>query len=266
MSFRIAFIGMGTIAQDVARALSSGQRAGRYVLGALSRSRPEGGEAPALAWFEDLDALLAWGPDLVVEAASQEAVWALAPACLRAGHPVLVTSVGALADADQFAALQAAAVAGGVTLSVPAGAVAALDYLQAVRGQDGVKVMYESRKPVDAWHDELAMRGIAPESLQEPLVLFQGNARDAALRYPKNLNVAATVALACAGMEATEVRVVVDPAVTGNTHTITVHSPLGELRTTLTNQPSPTNPKTSWVVAQSIVSAIERQFACFLVA
>ncbi|CAM3745435.1 aspartate dehydrogenase [Kerstersia gyiorum] len=266
MTYRIAFIGMGTIAQDVARTLLRGERGAGFELGALSRSQPPGGELDILTCFAGLESLLAWRPDLVIEAASQQAVWELVPACLRTGIPVLVTSVGALADTEKFLALQQAAAQGGVALRVPAGAVASLDYLQALRGVEGVKVVYESRKPVDAWLDELALRGVAPDALQEPLELFRGNARDAALRYPKNLNVAATVALACTGMEATEVSVVVDPAATGNTHTICVNSPMGELRTTLKNEPSPTNPKTSWVVAQSIVSAVERQFASFVVA
>lgn len=265
---RIAFIGLGTIASDVCASLQQGGRVGRYIAGALTsgKSARQTASQPSCCRFGTLEDLLAWQPDLIVEAASQEAVWRLVPDCLRAGRPVLVTSVGALADAERFKVLQEAAAAGGAVLRVPAGAVASLDYLQALRGMADVSVVYESRKPPAAWQDELAQNGIAPETMTGPLVLFSGSAREAALRYPKNLNVAATVALACAGMDATQVSVVVDPAAQGNTHTITVRSPLGTLQTTLVNQPSPTNPKTSWVVAQSIVSAIERQFASFVVA
>src|SRR5690606_36285192 len=93
------------------------------------------------------------------------------------------------------------------------------------------------------------------------VVLYEGDAATAAQKYPKNLNVAATLALAGVGMKATRVTVIADPGVTENQHTIHVDSPLGRLTTQLVNQPSPTNPKTSWIVAQSVLALVQRQFA-----
>ena len=52
------------------------------------------------------------------------------------------------------------------------------------------------------------------------MVVFDGHAREAALLYPKNLNVAASLALAGKGFEATQVRIVMDPDATGNTHCV----------------------------------------------
>src|SRR5699024_11913727 len=111
-------------------------------------------------------------------------------------------------------------------------------------------VVYESRKPVAAWKDELQNLGHDPDTLASEVELYSGDAQTAAQRYPKNLNVAATLAVAGVGMEATQVRVVADPAVQHNQHTIRVISPFGALQTRLVNQPSPSNPNTSWIVAQ----------------
>ncbi|WP_262393750.1 aspartate dehydrogenase domain-containing protein [Bordetella pertussis] len=85
------------------------------------------------------------------------------------------------------------------------------------------------------------------------------------MRFPKNLNVAATLALAGIGMTRTRVEVVVDPQARGNQHRIQVRSPLGEMQIELVNAPSPANPKTSWLVAQSVLATIRRHLARFTI-
>jgi aspartate dehydrogenase len=97
--------------------------------------------------------------------------------------------------------------------------------------------------------------------MTEPYVFFEGDAETAAQRYPKNLNVAATLALAGIGMRDTSVRVVADPAVEANTHVIDVESPAGTFQGRIVNAPSPNNPKTSAIVAFSVVNAIRRYFS-----
>lgn len=258
MKHRIALIGFGTIAADVAAGLR--EHADDYVMAALCR-RPDTPLPDDVHRLADFVGLLAWRPDLVVEVAGQGAVREHAESCLKAGIPVVVSSVGALADDDQCRTLHDAARAGKTRLIIPAGAVGSLDYLNAIRHIKGAHVTYESRKPAAAWKAELAELGHDAALLDEPVVLYEGDAATAARKYPKNLNVAATLALAGVGMQATQVKVVADPAATENQHTIHVQSPLGTLTTKLVNQPSPSNPKTSWIVAQSVLAAVRRQFA-----
>ncbi|MEN6015541.1 aspartate dehydrogenase [Bordetella pertussis] len=198
-------------------------------------------------------------------AAGQQAIAEHAEGCLTAGLDMIICSAGALADDALRARLIAAAEAGGARIRVPAGAIAGLDYLQAVAGRDDAEVVYESRKPVAAWRAELPGMGIDPDTLAESRTLFSGPAREAALRFPKNLNVAATLALAGIGMTRTRVEVVVDPQARGNQHRIQVRSPLGEMQIELVNAPSPANPKTSWLVAQSVLATIRRHLARFTI-
>lgn len=263
MKHRIVLIGFGTIGADVAAGLRA--RSDDYTVAALCR-RPDTPLPDDVHRLRDFLDLLAWRPNLVVEVAGQGAVLEHAENCLRAGIRFLVTSVGALADDNLKEALAYAARGGKSQLIIPAGAVGSLDYLNAVRLVDGAQVTYESRKPAAAWKTELAELGYDPAALAEAVVLYEGDAATAAQKYPKNLNVAATLALAGVGMKATQVRVVADPAATENQHTIQVDGPMGTLTTRLVNRPSPGNPKTSWIVAQSVLSAIHKQFASVIAA
>lgn len=259
---RIGIVGFGAIGAEVASRLRQ-EMAGELELAVLLRadSPKRAAVPPDTIIVGDVQELLALRPHLVVEAAGHAALRGLAAACLESGVPVLASSIGALADEALRARLEEAARKGRTRLLLPGGAVTGQDYLEAVRHLPGTTVTYVSRKPPAAWQDELASRGIAPDSLREPLELFAGTASEAARRYPKNLNVAATLALAGLGMERTGVRVVVDPAAGGNTHEVTVEGPAGRMTLSLVNAPAPANPKTAWVTALSVTAAVMRHFA-----
>ena len=64
---------------------------------------------------------------------------------------------------------------------------------------------YRGAKPPAAWAGTPAAGIVDLDALEAPRVFFTGTAREAATAYPKNANVAATLALAGAGFEATAV-------------------------------------------------------------
>lgn len=262
MTRKIAYIGFGSIGQDVARMIAEEARFPCVQLALVREGSSSLENLPnyIMPMFS-FHKMLACKPDIVVEVASQEAVNQYAVSCLTYGFPFLVSSTGALADPSQREKMLAAAERGNSKIIVPSGAIAGLDYIQAISRMDDAQVIYESRKPVQAWVQELQALGHKPEALKESLVLYQGNAQEAALKYPKNLNVAATLALAGLGMERTQVRVVVDPQSQVNQHIIEVQSGVGKMRMELSNEPSPSNPKTSWVVAQSVTATIYKYFS-----
>ncbi len=254
---RVGLIGWGAIATDVARGLV----ARGHAVVVLART-PRSDSTPVVETVvRSTPDLIASAPDLIVEAASQAAVREIVPDCLAAGFPVIVSSVGALADEQLFGRLRAAAIGGRSELILPSGAIGALDYVRAARDEVATEVTYESRKPVAAWADELALLGIDGAALTAPHVLYEGNARTAAARYPANLNVAATLALAGQGFERTRVRVVVDPAATGNSHTIAAEGPLGRMQISIANKAAPSNPKSSLIVSRSILAAVDQVFS-----
>jgi aspartate dehydrogenase len=64
------------------------------------------------------------------------------------------------------------------------------------------------------------------------------------------------LALAGIGMDRTRLKVVADPALTLNTHTIRVRGNAGTMTVVLENVPSPENPKTSWLACYSAIAAL----------
>lgn len=255
---RIALIGFGAIGRDVAARLKA--CTGDPVrLAVLTRSgiHAESNLHP----LANVAELLAWRPHLVVEAAGHAAVSAHVAPILQAGFSVVLASVGALADETLHGRLRAAAEQSGAELILPGGAIGGIDYIKTVAKLPGLVVRYCSRKPTAAWKKELAARGLDPDAIADEVTLFEGSARDAALSFPQNLNVAMTLALAGTGMDATKVRVVADPRARGNTHEIDIASEAGRARLVFENSPSPLNPKTSALTALSIAHAVREYFA-----
>ncbi len=85
------------------------------------------------------------------------------------------------------------------------------------------------------------------------------------MRFPESVNVAAAVSLAGIGLDRTEVRVVADPTIDRNWHTVEVEGEFGWLRFEIANVPSDENPRTGRIVAMSVVPALRARSAPFRV-
>lgn len=218
-------------------------------------------DAPARATSVVTDAagLIKAGCDLVVECAGHSAVSSHISDVLRAGVDVVVVSVGALADVGLHDDLIAAAQQGGARLILPAGAVGGIDLLAALGASGDVAVTYRGVKPPAAWVGTAAEDSIDLATLTQAATFFTGTAREAAQTYPKNANVAATLALAGAGFETTRVELVADPAAPGNVHQYSVTSKLTRVTMRIENQPSGGNVKTSVTTVWSVLREIRNR-------
>jgi aspartate dehydrogenase len=264
----VGLIGCGGIAQDVLAALRASPANGVSIVGALAR--PGRGEAArarlcGIDVVEALDALLARGPALVAEVAGQSAVAEHGDAVLRSGVDCLVISVGALADPALFARLRSAAHDGSSRILLPAGAIGGLDAIAAMRVAGLTSVRYRSRKPPAAWRGSPAEQAVDLDQLTRRTVLYKGTAGEAALLYPQNANVAAAVALAGLGFDATEVELVADPDAPGNIHEIEAEGVAGSFSIQLQGKASRTNPKTSALAALSVARALLNRHATIVI-
>lgn len=203
--------------------------------------------------------LLEKKPDVVAECAGHSAVATHVGPVLEAGVEVIVVSIGALADETLAATLKDAAQEGGSRVILPAGAIGGIDLLSALSPAEGVQVIYRGVKPPMAWAGTPAEQVLDLQAVSEATVFFRGSAREAALAYPKNANVAATLALAGAGFEATQVELVADPTAAGNTHAYEVQSSIANYQMTIENLPSAGNVKTSLSTIYSILREIRNR-------
>ncbi|MCR9121749.1 MAG: aspartate dehydrogenase [Phyllobacteriaceae bacterium] len=217
--------------------------------------------AQSHAIVTDTAGLLAERCDLIVECAGHSAVRAHGPALLEAGLDVVVVSVGALADQTLEDTLRAAARKGGGRLIVPPGAVGGVDMLAALGTAGAVDVRYRGTKRPAAWRGTPAEKAVDLDTLDGPSVFFSGTAREAAAHYPKNANVAATLALAGAGFEKTQVELVADPETPGNVHQFEAVSPLARISVRIENQVSGGNARTSAATIHSVLREVRNRQA-----
>ncbi len=269
---RLGIIGFGNIARQLlgvlARTLE--QPLDATIVLVRPGSEPENqarlaaqadGAAKACRCVATLDDLLAAAPDLVIECAGHEAVKFSAETILAGGTELVVASTGALSDAALYERLLAAARRGGTRLILPAGAVGGIDILAGIRHAGLESVTYTSRKPPAAWIGTPAERTVDLAGLEKAAVFYEGTARQAAADYPKNANTAATIALAGAGFDRTDVRLIADPGAGGNIHQIDVNSQAATVSIRIEGQVSDDNPRTSLPTVYSLVREVLRRTA-----
>ena len=183
--------------------------------------------------------------DLVLECASPASVKQLAPIVLEKGIDMIVMSIGAFMDKDFFTEVLKIAKDNGAKIHLPSGAVVGLDGIKAVAKFGLKEVNLVTRK--------------SPKSLGKDIgteeVLFEGKASDAVKEFPLNINVAATISLAC--NRDIDVKIIVDPNVDRNVHEITAKGDFGEFKTITMNYPCAANPKTSMLAALSAIRLLK---------
>lgn len=249
---RIALIGLGAIGQGLLDCLASAPRI--EIAGALV-AHPERRSKAACCIFASLDELLAARPTLVVECASQRSLREHGPKVLAAGCDLLASSVGALANEATLATLGSAARQADTQLFVPSGALAGIDALAAARHVGLAAVRYERRAPPATWIRSGALSA-DKSAATAPFEVFAGSAREAALRFPKNANVAATIALAGVGFDATRVVLIADPSHAGNTHSIHAQGAFGEFHARICATTLSAASTSSRIVAGSLARAV----------
>lgn len=186
--------------------------------------------------------------NVVFEAASQDAVNEYAKFVLNKGKDLIIMSVGGLIDSKFRKSLEDIAIKNNCKIFIPSGAVCGIDGVISASNDEIDKVTLVTTK--------------APISFglkhNERKVIFDGSARDAVKKFPKNINVAASLSLAGIGFDNTKVRIISDPVVTRNSHRILAHGKFGTLRAEVTNMPNPKNPKTSYMASLSAIATLKR--------
>lgn len=255
----LGLIGYGSIGRRLSRLLADRPGAPRpaaVLLRPGSPSRPMA-KADGLTPVDSVADLLAATTGPIVECAGHGALAAAGVTVLAEGRDLILVSVGALADPvleDRL--LTATMGATGARLLPVPGAVGGIDALAAMRLGGLDRVTYRGRKPPAGWRGSPAESTVDLDRLTAATPVFTGTARDAAARFPKNANVAATVALAGLGWDRTTAELIADPGVARNIHEVEATGASGSFTIRLEGLPDPDNPRTSALTSLSVARAV----------
>jgi aspartate dehydrogenase len=252
----VALAGLGAIGLPLARALDEGVDGLRLVAVSArdmvkARARLAGfRDPPALVDLADLA-----GADIVVEATPAALFDRVAIPAIEAGRIFIPASVGALLPRMH---LVKRAKQTGARIVVPTGALLGLDAVRAAAEGRIDSITIETRKPPAGLMGApyLVKHGIDLMDIMMPLRVFAGNARDAALGFPANVNVAAALALAGIGPVRTQVEIWADPGLTRNVHIITVEAEAARFTMRIENVPSDDNPRTGKITPLSMLACL----------
>ena len=202
--------------------------------------------------------LLSYPPvDVVVEAASQDAVKNIGLSVLMNRRDLIIMSVGALLDDSVREILDSACDRYGCKIYLPSGAIGGLDSIAAVRHEIEHVTITTIKNPYSlAGSPYFEESGLLPGDINEKKPLFTGDAAEAVRLFPANVNVAALVSLA-AGRKV-EVTVVADPETKTNMHSIDVSGAFGSLSFVIQNVPDVDNPRTSRLATLAAIETLHR--------
>ena len=256
---RIGLLGCGAIGTQIALAIDSGK-----IPGVLTHIYDNSKDA-SISLASKLNHtpiivenshLLSSNPiDIIVEAASQDAVKDVALSVLQNKRDLMIMSVGALLDESIHDILSDACKDFKKTIYLPSGAIAGLDAIKSVKDELEFVSITTTKHPRSLKgakffeHSEIDL-----DAITLPTTIFEGTAKEAVSLFPANINVAALLSLSGMGSEKTIVKIIADPNTDKNTHRIEAAGKFGKMTFTVENYPDINNPKTSRL---AILSAIE---------
>lgn len=232
MKKKIGIVGCGMIGSCIAKAIKE-KYSNKAELTAVFDLEKE--KAEKLGKVLPLDQLID-SVDLVVEAASPKVVKELVPMVLAKKKEILVVSTGGLLGMK---------IEEGMYLTN--GAIAGLDGLRAAKCGRLDKVTLTTTKPP---------RALGDKEYTEDTVVFSGSVDQAIEKFPKNINVSATLAVVAGDPKLVTVKIVASPKVDRNIHKVDIEGDFGHITYIFKNEPSPFNPKTSYLAILSTIAKL----------
>jgi aspartate dehydrogenase len=255
---KVALAGFGAIGGEVAACLDQGRIPGLELaaLSARDRSMAETKlrsfrtPVPVVA-LESLSA----HAEIVVECVPAAAFRDAAEPALAAGKILVTVSGGALLGNMDLVDL---AERTGGRIIVATGALLGLDAVRAAAEGTIERVTMITRKPPGGLKGApyLEEHGISLDGLDGPMKVFSGSAREGALGFPANVNVAAALSLAGIGPDRTTLEIWADPSLTRNTHRIVVEAESARFEMAIENVPSEANPRTGRLTPLSVIATL----------
>lgn len=247
---KVGVAGIGAIGAAVCKGLQKG--IGEYTLHAISDVRTDlAFNAPNLSFKSLIQEC-----NLVIECLPPSVAPGFIRLALEAGRNIIVISSAALLIHPDLLDIHKRSTS---RIIVPSGALVGLDGVNALKNMTIKTAKIASTKPPKGFTGApyVDKTGIDVTQIDTKTCIFSGNAREAAIGFPANVNVAATLSLAGIGPELTQVEIWADPETTFNSHEIVVETEFSTLYAKVQNAPDPANPKSSVLAAQSIIAVLQ---------
>jgi aspartate dehydrogenase len=258
----VGLMGCGTIGTNLALAIDSGRVAnasltGLFDIAEVSARNLETRLNTKPQVYDNFDKFIDSRANIIIEAASQQAVRDFGRRIIESGKDLMVMSVGALADMPFLQELlQLAALENSLSkIYVPSGAIAGIDAIRSIRHlADSITLTTKKSPKALAGAPFFTTANVSLDNITKVTQIYEGSADEAVKLFPANVNVAAVLSLAGIGVEKTKVRILADPETTTNQHEIVATGSFGEIKISVNNVTAPGNPKTSFL---AVLSAIE---------
>jgi aspartate dehydrogenase len=262
---RVGLAGFGSVGQFLARRLDEGALPQAELTAISARDLDKARRnAASLRTVRPQIVPLAELPahaDIIVECATADSFPEVARTVLKEGRLLLALSAGgvpAFPDMLAFAEQHAG------RIRIASGALPGLDSIRCAAEGTIRSVKLNSRiKPASFIGEEyLDKRGFDfTKPLQAAVHVFAGSAREAAGAFPRHFNVAISLSLAGVGFDKTMVDIWADPTIPGAIHNVELEADEVVLSMTSRNRPSEANPKTSRIIAPSVLAALRSMVA-----
>jgi len=260
---RVGLLGCGAIGSEIASAIDSGKISAKlthiYDFSKDNSTKLAGKLQNKPVITENVGLLAAAPVDMIIEAASQDAVRDDILSILQNRKDVMIMSVGALLDETIFDIVMDGCKDFNKRVYLPSGAIIGLDGIRAVRDELDTVTLTTTKNPK-------ALKGakffetstIDPDKITQSTIIYEGSAQEAVRLFPANINVAALLSLAGIGSEKTRVKIVADPNTDKNTHEIHAEGKFGKFAIKVENVPSPNNPKTSRLATLAAIECLKK--------
>ena len=257
---RLGILGCGAIGSGIAKSTLTDLKSTYQLTGLLDKDRQKALDLQKSLGARNLVkkdiSSLVGSCDLMVEAVDSRFTKNLIRTALEAKKTVLAMSVGKLIEAQDLFRL---AHRQGVSILIPSGAIAGVDAIKSASLKKLTKIVLTTRKPLKGLKDTpyLKRKGIKISKIKKETLVFEGSVQSAVKHFPRNINVAATLAMATGLNSRLKVRLVTSPAFKNNSHEIEIVGEFGRLTTKTENKISPDNPKTSYLAILSGIQTLK---------
>jgi len=258
---RVGIIGIGYIGNTIIEALVEGKVENTVVQAVydIDKEKTEKikEEHPSIRVMDTITDFL--DCDIILECAVQKVVSQIFDIVIKTEKYFIPMSVGAfLTFPELYSKYQKLSEKQKHKIFLPPGAIGGFDCIDTLKiiGVKNAKI--QTRKPNGAFRNNQYIEANNIKlSENSSVVVFKGSAKLATTYFPRSVNVAARLALSTLGPDQTLVEIIADPTISKNIHTVEIESEVGKYNFTFENNPSPTNPKTSWLAALSAIYAIK---------